>query len=345
MKNLISPAVTASEQNTSMSVSGGLNQLSPQETTSYLKDMNSNKTQAEQQKDIDRQKEQKDAESKWSMPNSNDSKKMEGFPVGSDKRYEIRVPPSVPGGSFDSYAWVTIEVFANKQSNTLGRYQENAKGDPLGTFRFLLGDSFVESTNHEWEEYSTPISEATQKLIDGLNTTGNAALTSVQGGYNLFKTMSQENFNDLSRDNINKMINDAARSINETTVASFKFDQALMFKTSQRRSISLSVKLALFDYGSSNGKSYAQRLKENIIYPVIALQWFSSARAIGAISLEFPALFRVTVGNITAIETAFCTSVQPNWNGPWINGYPSSCDLTLDFQSLEPTYKDSFKKL
>ena len=45
------------------------------------------------------------------------------------------------------------------------------------------------------------------------------------------------------------------------------------------------------------------------------------------------------------IRNAALTSVQPSFQGPFIEGIPSKCELTLEFKDMEPMSKETFRKI
>ena len=64
------------------------------------------------------------------------------------------------------------------------------------------------------------------------------------------------------------------------------------------------------------------------------------------IKIEFPYMWEIKTLPIDFINYPTCalTGVQPTWNSPYINGYPSSCNLQLTFVDLSPLYAGTIKK-
>jgi len=116
----------------------------------------------------------------------------------------------------------------------------------------------------------------------------------------------------------------------------------LLYNSSDRRQFELLIYLATND----------DPVKD-LFEPVNMLEKYSCPDLSGlstfATKIKHPHIFKVDTvlgsGRIVPlinIKNAALTSVQPTYQGPYINGYPSYCELTLSFTDMEPLAKNSF---
>lgn len=140
------------------------------------------------------------------------------------------------------------------------------------------------------------------------------------------------------------MIGKAQKSINLGKTA-HKVDTPLVYSDSDRRKISFTVNLGVYD-----------NPEKDVMEPVKLLRTYSSPSLYGQTIFEtkvtMPNVFKVAtvLGNgrvipLLNIQHAALTSVQPTFKGPYIKGFPSHCELTLTFQDMEPVSKESYDKI
>lgn len=119
-------------------------------------------------------------------------------------------------------------------------------------------------------------------------------------------------------------------------VVTQKLDVPMTFNDSNRRQISLIFTFA--DQGNT---------KTDVFEPVRKLQIYSCAdKTDGFYDFDMPYIFTVETLNsdLLYIEHAALQSVQPTWFGPYRNGYPSKCELTVQIQDLDPLYRKTFNR-
>jgi len=120
-----------------------------------------------------------------------------------------------------------------------------------------------------------------------------------------------------------------------TVVATNKYDTPLTFKDTERRILNITV--GLQDQGYT---------KTDVFMPVRLLESYSCPdKNPGFSDFSMPFLFTVRTidSDLIYFENAALTSVQPTWYGPYRGGYPSKCELTLEFKDLEPLYRRTLK--
>jgi len=123
----------------------------------------------------------------------------------------------------------------------------------------------------------------------------------------------------------------------------YKVDTALIYQDTNRREVSITIYLAVYD-----------NPKKDIMEPINKLRELSSPSLKGKTTYDTkvgnPDIFKVDtvtgVGKIIPlinIEYAALTAVQPNFQAPYIEGYPSFCELTLTFKDMQPMSKETFR--
>jgi len=111
-----------------------------------------------------------------------------------------------------------------------------------------------------------------------------------------------------------------------------KYDTPLTFMDTDRRILNVTV--GLQDQGDT---------KSDVFLPVRALESYSCPeKTPGSFNLEMPYIFTVKTidSDLIYFENAVLSSVQPTWYGPYRGGYPTKCELTLEFKDLEPLYRN-----
>jgi len=170
---------------------------------------------------------------------------------------------------------------------------------------FLAPLTFQENTIHEWANYDSLGTRFVQKV------------------------------NQLQK--LTKDITTQAKSVatngKSGKVITQKLDTPLTFSDSNRRTLNLTFQLV--DQGDTETDVFA---------PVRLLQQYSCAEKGEGFNFQFPYIFTVQTMNsdLVYIENAALGSVQPTWLGPFRNGYPSRCELTLEFKDIEPLYRETY---
>jgi len=127
---------------------------------------------------------------------------------------------------------------------------------------------------------------------------------------------------------------------NVNNVVTRKLDTPVTFKDSNRRTLDITVELA------DQGSTYY-----DVFTPVRQLEKWSCAKKGDGTLFELPYIFTVKTKTadgrnpLISINNAALISVQPTYYGPYRNGYPSKCELTLSFKDMEPLYRTSFGTL
>ena len=120
------------------------------------------------------------------------------------------------------------------------------------------------------------------------------------------------------------------------SIPKFKVDTPLYYESSDRRNLTFEVMLI------------AERdPKVDLIDTVQDIMKFAcpTLKSRGGINIEFPYVFDVRTQPKEWIKypTLALTACQPTWNAPYIDGYPSSCNLQLTFKDMSPLYRGTIE--
>jgi hypothetical protein len=208
--------------------------------------------------------------------------------------------------------------------STGGRGGSLKLGKTKTRFKFLAPPEILEMHNHDWTEYASLSSRLLEKLIQAKNM--------VQHGKSLFnqaKTAGKKvisNFGDL-QGTITTLENAALGA--HVNVPARKVDTPLAYSNSQRRQLQFEFTLA------------DNRRGRDVVKTVKLLQSFAAARNNDVLQLEFPHIFKVATEpeGLILYEQAAMTSIQPTWLYPFIDGYPTRCQLTVAFTDMSPLFQ------
>lgn len=191
------------------------------------------------------------------------------------------------------------------QSSSEARSHGIKLGKPYKPLIFLMPQSFSTTINHDWSG------------ADQLGTRGMQKVSKVVKSY---KDAINTTANIMKEGNLGRIITQ-------------KYDVPVTYKDSNRRALTLLFVLA----NQGNAKT-------DVFKPVRLLEEYSCATKTGNLDFRMPCLFKVeTIGSpLIYIEVAAIQSVQPTYFGPYQNGNPSKCELTVDFKEVTPLYRSSF---
>jgi hypothetical protein len=240
----------------------------------------------------------------------------------------LRIPGDrFPHASFKDALWISMQARELRGIATGGRGGNLTLGRTKTQFRFLAPPEILEMHNHEWEEYASLASRLLEKVSQ--------LRTMTEHGQNLLSKLGKDisgviqNGADLPS---LKSIEDYAGSVN-LPVPSRKMDTPLSYKTSQRRQYQFEFVLA----DSQGGKTVVQAVK--------LMESFAAPRSTSVLGIEFPHIFKVQTEpeGLILMEHAAITSIQPTWQYPYIKGYPTRCNLTLNFTDMSPLFENTIK--
>ncbi len=247
--------------------------------------------------------------------------------VGKTTGMHIRPRSNSPHASFTDACWVVIKAKKVNQMTALARQDYDALSTEAGdTFKFLAPNDIQENIGHTWEEYESVTSRlankiaGASKLVAGVKQTANA----IKKVY----ASEQAAVSDLMRG--------VAQSMSGQVVHHRKIDAGMTYTNSERRNWTLDF--VLVDEGNP---------KSDIIDVVDLLKIYSCAdrREGSLINFTLPYIFEVYTEpeKFIHLRSAALIAVQPTYKGPYRGGYPSMCELQLNFLDLAPLYAKTFK--
>lgn len=224
----------------------------------------------------------------------------------------------------DNFTWLQIECWENKSQGSVARDSTAVqRGNQLGYFEFLIEfDSIMETVTHDYGSFDSILSRLADKGVE----IGKSAREVSLGYSSLTEAIKTQS----TGGSMEQVLSTAGQAALKEDVPKFKVDSAYIYQDSGRRSYDLSVDLII----------HTDRYND-IVKPVKKLQEFSCAEADGLIGIKFPAIFEIKTIPNELIHLKYCVlkSVQPTYNGPWVNGYPTHCKLQLSFEEVIPLYK------
>ncbi len=225
---------------------------------------------------------------------------------------------------------------------------------PIYTFKFLAQQELIEQISHSWEPYDSYASFFAKLYSDiGISIPEQVAgladsigVRSLDEAKSKLKSLIPKISNSVSngtafKDGVKSMFGAISSAATSGTVANFRVDTPLQYKGSERRNFELIFNLINTEKGMNHS---------NVVLPVKLLEMFSSpsynitpdknANA----DIILPYLFEINTspGDLLYIDLAVLKGVQPTWKGPWIDGYPSRCELRLSFTEYRPLEQGVF---
>lgn len=197
-------------------------------------------------------------------------------------------------------------------------------------------EEIQQQLSHQWDPYESIASRLASKIGDvhtaiadfqGLKGAASGAYESVTTGKDTFSVDSAIN-----------AARAAAQGASSTPVPAFRVDSSLVYKDSSRREFAMSIQLV-----DTIGDPY-----NTIFTPVRELEKLTcpEMQEGDLIGINFPYIFEVyTVGSdLIKYNNAAITSTLAVWKPPYINNYPSVCELTITVKDIEPLYRRSFDR-
>lgn len=254
----------------------------------------------------------------------------------------------------DAYSSTNPQEAANI-SNTLVKLGKSKQY----TFKFLAPPELLEQLSHDWQPYDsvagsisqtgTSIFNSMVEQLKGLDPSFyNAGNKSPAQMIKNIANRIKDNANSINKSGkkqwattLNTIIDQIQQMTRGGDVANYRVDTPLSYKGSERRSFSLPFTLINVDKDKNH---------ENVVFPVKLLEMLSSPSYPEVANQNFnsdiilPYLFEIktTPGDLIICDLAALKQVQPTWKGPWIDGYPSRCELRLDFTEYRPLEQKVF---
>lgn len=271
------------------------------------------------------------------MPNDND--------IASHNQSIKRNPslrhPWAKNPESSGFVWLHINARAilDQYSKGAGKIAVRT-GSPEVQYAFLAPLNMVETVQHNWSEYDSIASRLAQKVR-----TAAKIGAEFQGLVNSFesaanqKAKAKDLLKNKSPDAAQALANFARSTYNKISphsIPKIKVDTPLYYENSPRRTFTVEVTLV-----AENDP------RMDVVEPIKDLmKWSSPAlKGQGGVDIDFPYMFEVYTRPKEFIKysTLALTSVQPTYNHPYIQGYPSSALVQLTFLDLSPLYRSAIE--
>ena len=227
-------------------------------------------------------------------------------------------PEGVHGGEFNrgrDTLWLYITPKRLSYSNVVNTRgvsaitTEPASDKPI--YKFLMPTTYSTSQNHEWDKFETVGSKVNELATEVSHATHNVT------------------------------------GLHETSA---KADAPLFYKDSARREWTFEFQFIV------HSNAY-----HDVWLPIQEFLQMSSPRnsgggldlagvTIGQIGIKIPFVFQLQTKTgsgklvpVLDVPEAVITSVQPKYEQPYINGYPSKAELTLTFKDMNVLFANSYK--
>lgn len=201
-------------------------------------------------------------------------------------------------------------------------------GATLAIFRFIAPNEITETISHTWEAYESNASKVAEKIA-AWSKIGEQALGVVSGIEDYFSAKTAGNFKD-------KMTT-VAKALQGGEAVQQRIDMPLVYKDSEKRRYELTFQLG-----------YYNNPLEEILAPVKALETLSCATLPNTPSITGvtpPCIFTITTepeSGLLYVKNAALMTVQPTYKGPFYKGLPTTCELHLTFQEVDPLWDTAF---
>lgn len=272
-------------------------------------------------------------------------------PSGTEYSFDqLSLLPNAWADTKDNISYLQINAFFTPNQKAFGRTSAEllTKTKRMGNWKFVAPDDIQENISHDWGEYDSMSSRLAQKGMEAMKQVqlgtnlASAGLDKGAGGMidslvsNIGKTGGQvKNLNLVG--GVDTLLKTAGGPISNELAFQGKIDTAFIYQDSKRREYTFTVHLA--DMGGGDSK----RLKRQIIEPIQKLEALSCPvlDKESLVSIGFPAVFSVEFmpSRIISMDACALTAVTPSYSGPYIDGYPTICELGLTFTEIAPLYR------
>jgi len=241
------------------------------------------------------------------------------------------------------FVWIHLKGYRILDQLSKGVGNISIPTKPDVQFAFLAPLAITETVAHNWNEYDSLASRLAQKARTAakLGAEWNGLMKTFSTGTpedNAKNVIAVENKGSKIGSGQGQFISNwmqkTYNSVSPHSIPKLKVDTPLYYESSDRRNLNFEVTLV----AERNPKS-------DIIDIVHDLMRYSCPNLKGGISIDFPYMFELYTHPKQWLKysTLALTAVQPTYNAPYINNYPSSCQLQLTFKDMSPLYRGAIE--
>lgn len=241
----------------------------------------------------------------------------------------------------NGFVWIHLNArkILDQHSKGVGRIAIE-EGSPEVQYAFLAPLSITETVQHNWAEYDSIASRLAQKVRTAakIGAEWNGLVQSFEDATQkndkikgLLKQKSPKAATSLA-----SVVRDVYTGLSPHSIPKIKVDTPLYYENSPRRNFTFEVTLIA-----------EKDPRFDVVEPIKDLMKFSSPAldGVGGINIHFPYMWEVYTRPKEWIKfsTMALTAVQPTYQAPYINNYPSSAILQLTFIDLSPLYRSAIE--
>lgn len=280
-------------------------------------------------------------------------KKVDAAVIGYDKYFPQNLAVNLDiNTSNNSLMWICIHShnIASMSETTRGTTDNiESAGGAEYKLHFLAPNELTENIQHEWSPYEhlgSRLADFDAKMKRWATELPEIKRTLVNLKWkevDINKTIESIKNGTLMDDATKARLEKALVTMSSNMKVTFnRTDTPLVYKNSNRREFQFTFQLV-----SGIGDPYI-----DVVYPVKLLQYLSSPGLGAGEALQndlstftppnYFTVYSEPDDSFICIPKAALVNIQPTFRGPYIYGYPSSCELQLTFQDLRPLYDDHF---
>ena len=262
-----------------------------------------------------------------------------------------------------SSSWIKFEGFAigNMTDNTWNfdgkdksKQKSLVKGSQMVNYRlhFLMPREIMETLQHTYAAYDTFGGKIAEKYAQ----LGGIVWKQLQGIAKPFGGVTTKGFIDevikilksggVGQALVDKAAEIANKLVGQSDVHFYKYDAPIVYKGSERRTYEF-----VFYLTAINNRY------DDVVFPVKLLQYLSSPtkdnvagdtkNTMANTMIKPPFFFSIESepnDHFLSIPRAVIRAVNPVFKGPWVNGYPTYCELRLSITEIDPLFDDVFNR-
>jgi len=220
---------------------------------------------------------------------------------------------------------ITVKEILSLSNNTRNVSSYITPGSTIATYKLIAPNDIQDNINHEWVDYENSIvgraADLTKTLTGIKKEAGSLGKGALGGDIHQIK---------------------AALNTDISGQVMKKVDKPLVYTGTARREYPFAFVFADMGDTYNDVMKVAHEFRE-----------YASASMDGdVLGIKFPYICEIkTVCSnpsndipIVHIKNAAITNVQAVYQGPYRNGFPSRCELNLQFRDMAPTYRSSYSQ-
>lgn len=240
------------------------------------------------------------------------------------------------GGTSPNLLWIVLEARELKRQTWAARSGIGIGGKIVRKFRFIAPMELMENVAHDWstkDNLKTSMEQTVETFEQASEAAGEIGNVARAGLQTFVSGITSQDGNAIPKsvDATTSAAKASATALGNTEVPKTRIDLPLVYTNSSRREYQITTQLV------STTNAY-----RNVLEPVKALERLSSPKKVGnSTEIDWPHIFTIYTypkRSIINIKYAALTSVTPTFIGPYINGIPVKCDLTLSFTDISPLF-------